>query len=105
VINRDTILVDFQPDHIFEKDGNLLLDRCSFNERTGRMTNRRIYLKDGRTSNATFSLRLYNYTEIVALLAAAHFDVIDVFGDWHASPMDSRSKKIVLIAQKTDDAE
>ena len=74
VINRDTILVDFQPDHIFEKEGNLLLDRCSFNERTGRMTNRRIYLKDGRTSNATFSLRLYNYTEIVALLAAAHFE-------------------------------
>jgi 2-polyprenyl-3-methyl-5-hydroxy-6-metoxy-1,4-benzoquinol methylase len=74
-INRDTILVDFQPDYIFEKDGNLLLDRCSFNERTGRMTNRRIYLKDGRTTNANFSIRLYNYTEIAALLAAARFPV------------------------------
>jgi ubiquinone/menaquinone biosynthesis C-methylase UbiE len=105
VINRDTILVDFQPDYIFEKEGDLLLDRCSFDGRTGRMTNRRTYLKDGRTTNANFSLRLYNYTEIAALLAAARFDIVAVFGDWHASPLDWRSKKIVIIARKTVDAE
>lgn len=104
VINRDTILVDFQPDYIFEKEGNLLLDRCSFDARTGRMTNRRIYLKDGRKTNAHFSLRLYNYTEIADLLAAARFEIVEAFADWHANPMDWRSKKIVIIARKTGEA-
>lgn len=104
VINRDTILVDFKPDYIFEKEGNLLLDRCSFDERTGRMTNKRVYLKNGRTTNASFSLKLYNYTEIAALLAAAHFEIVEAFADWHATRMDWRSKKIVIIARKTGEA-
>ncbi len=104
VINRDTILVDFQPSGILEKKENrFLLDRLSFNERTGRMTNRRIYLKDGRTTNASFSLRLYNYCEIAALLAAARFDLVEVFADWNATPMDYKSKKMVIIAEKTGD--
>lgn len=104
VINRDTILVDFQPSDILEKGEDLLLDRLSFNERTGRMTNRRIYLKDGYTTNASFSLRLYNYCEIAALLAAARFDIVEVFSDWNATPMDYKSKKMVIIAEKTGDA-
>lgn len=104
VINRDTILVDFQPSGILEKGENrILLDRLSFNERTGRMTNRRIYLKDGRATNASFSLRLYNYCEIAALLKAARFDVVEVFADWNATPMDYQSKKMVIIAEKTGD--
>ena len=105
VINRDMILVDFQPDYIFEKDGNLLLDRCSFDPRTGRMTNRRVYLKNGLQTNAHFSLRVYNYTEIVALLAAANFKIVEAFADWHANPIGCKSKKIVIIAGKTDEAQ
>lgn len=100
VVNRDTVLRDFQPDYVLEKDGNLLIDRCSFNERTGRMRNRRIYIKDGRRSYADFSLRLYNYSELSALLTAARFELVDVYADWHAAPMDCWSKKIVVIARK-----
>ena len=103
VINRDMILVDFQPDYILEKEGNLLLDRCSFDARTGRMTNRRVYLKNGRQTNAHFSLRLYNYTEIAAFLTAANFKIIEAFADWHANPFACKSKKIVIIAGKTGD--
>jgi len=98
-------MVDFQPDYIFEKEGNLLLDRCSFDARTGRMTNRRVYLKDGRQMNAHFSLRLYNYSEIAAFLAAANFKIIEAFADWHANPFGCKSKKIVIIAGKTRDVE
>jgi hypothetical protein len=104
VINRDTILVDFQPHCIFEKEGNFLLDRCSFDEQTGRMTNRRIYIKKGHITNAPFSLRLYNYTEISALLADANFEIVEAFADWHATPMNCHSKKIVIIAQKRAEA-
>jgi ubiquinone/menaquinone biosynthesis C-methylase UbiE len=104
VINRDTILVDFQPDYILEKEGNLLLDRCSFDQRTGRMTNKRIYLRNGCMTHACFSIRLYNYTEIDILLAATCFKIVSVFADWHANPIVGSSKKIVIIAQKTSDA-
>ncbi|HTS18008.1 MAG TPA: class I SAM-dependent methyltransferase [Verrucomicrobiae bacterium] len=105
VINRDTILVDFHPDHIFEKEGNFLLDRCSFDERTGRVTNKRIYLKDGRMTHAHFSIRLYNYTEIADLLTGTRFEIVDAFADWHGNPMDYRSKKIVIIARKKSGTE
>lgn len=105
VINRDMILVDFQPDYILEKEGNFLLDRCSFDGRTGRMINRRVYVKDGHRTNAHFSLRLYNYTEIAALLTAANFKIIEAFADWHANPFGCKSKKIVIIARKTGDVQ
>lgn len=105
VINRDMILVDFQPDYILEKEGNFLLDRCSFDARTGRIINRRVYLKDGCETNAHFSLRLYNYSEIATLLSAANFKIIEAFADWHANPFGCKSKKIVIIASKTGDAQ
>lgn len=100
VINRDTVLVDFQPYYISEKDDNLLIDRCSFDEQSGRITNRRIYLKDGRRTDAGFSLRIYNYTELVGLLAAARMRILRAFADWSSTPMHDMAKKIVIIALK-----
>jgi hypothetical protein len=92
--------VDFQPDYVLEKEGNLMIDRCSFNAQTGRMTNRRIYIRAGHLTNADFSLRLFNYTELESFMNAAGFEIVDAFGDWRATPFDWNSKKIVIIAAK-----
>lgn len=101
VINRDTVLVDFQSDFVFEKEGQFLLDRCTFDERSGRIVNRRIYLRNGRIVDAPFSLRTYNLTELTALLNEADLQIIDVFADWHGTPMNCHAKKMVLIASKS----
>lgn len=71
VINRDTVLVDFKPDAVTEHNGSYLLDRLAFDPAAGRMTNRRVYLRDGVVTEATFSLRLYNLSDIMSLLASA----------------------------------
>ena len=99
VINRDTILVDLQPHYIYEKDGDFMLDRLSFDEQTGRMENARVYIRRGVVVNAPFSLRLYNYTEINDLLTSAGLEIVKVFADWLATPMTWNSKKMVIIAQ------
>ncbi|MBX7255915.1 MAG: class I SAM-dependent methyltransferase [Candidatus Hydrogenedentes bacterium] len=105
IINRDTIFVDFQPDHILERDGNFLLDRLTFDVETGRMTNERVYMRNGRTTHAPFSMRLYNYSEIKALLAGAGFRIARIFADWYATPMMWNSKKMVIIAEKSQDTQ
>jgi ubiquinone/menaquinone biosynthesis C-methylase UbiE len=102
VINRDTILVDFQPDSVFEKDGNIMLDRLSFNEHTGRMSNKRKYIRDGRTTEAPFSIRLYNYSEIAAILSGAKLEIVETFADWEGTPMNWRAKKIIIVARKAE---
>lgn len=100
VINRDTILCEFESDGIVEREGNFLLDRLTFDYRTGRMSNSRVYLKDGRRTDAPFSIRLYNYTEIDLLLKSAGFEVVDAYADWAAAPMNYRAKKAVIVARK-----
>lgn len=100
IINRDTLLADFTTDFIFEKEGNFLLDRCSFDPQTGTIFNNRLYIKNGRTSKAAFSIRTYNYTEIASLLKTANFSIKEVFSDWHGTSFDWQSKKIVIVAQK-----
>jgi SAM-dependent methyltransferase len=100
VINRDTILSQFESDGIVERQGNFLLDRLTFDYRTGRMDNARVYLKDGRRTDAPFSIRLYNYSELNFLLEGAGFSIVDACADWAGSPMDFRARKIVVIAKK-----
>lgn len=100
VVNRDTILIGLQADTIVEKEGNYMLDRLRFDERTGRMSNRRIYIRDGVTVHAPFSLRLYNYSEIATLLAAAGLQVVSVHANWKGDPMDYQSKAMVFVAEK-----
>lgn len=100
VVNRDTILVDFQPDSVQEKDGNFLRDRLTFDPKTGRMWNRRVYVRSGHETAAPFSLRLFNYTELAGMLTNVGFAIQSAFGNWEADPFTADSKKIVIVAQR-----
>lgn len=105
IINRDTILVNFQSDSIIAKEGNYLLDRLSFDERTGRVHNQRVYMRNGVTTHAPFSLRVYNFTEIEGLLRVAKLRVSEVFADWQGNLFNNYSKKLVVIAEKIGNRE
>lgn len=99
-INRDTILVDFKPDSVTEKDNNYLIDRLHFDPATGRMNNDRVYIRSGISYPASFSLRLHNLTEISTLLTRTGFVVSKLFGAWNGDLFGVSSKKIIAIAEK-----
>lgn len=100
VVNRDTILVHFRPHWIVEREGNYMLDRLYFDQKSGRMHNDRVYVKDGKRTPAPFSLRMFNYTEIEGMLRNVGLSVSKVFSNWRGEPFDFESKAMVIIAEK-----
>jgi SAM-dependent methyltransferase len=46
-LNRDAIARDFHPAFVVEKEGNLMIDRLSFDGLEGRFYNKRIVIRDG----------------------------------------------------------
>ncbi len=99
--NRDTLLRNFHPAFVHEKDGNLLIDRMSFDSLTGRMQNRRILIRDGVRKEMPFFVRLYNPTEIRPLLAQAGLELYKVYGNWGGQPLSPESRRMVIIAKKS----
>ena len=97
--NRDTFLKDLPPADVIEKDGDLLINRFSFDALTGRFHNRRIVIRKGIRKDKPFSIRLYNATEICRLLKGAGLvDAKLLNGD--GQPLSSTSRRIVVIASK-----
>ena len=97
--SRDTFLKR-QPFNVIEKDGNLLIDRDSFDPVTGRSTNRRIVIRDGVRRDKPFSIRLYSPTEVRALLDQAGLKLHGFYGGWAGTPLTSGDHRMVVVAQK-----
>ena len=57
---------------VFERGDNFLIERLSYDTRTSRMRNDRVYVQSG-VRRVTFSLRLYGFTELSELLVRAGF--------------------------------
>ena len=98
--NRDMFLKRQQPFNVIEKDGNLLIDRNSFDSVTGRSTNRRIVIRDGVRRDKPFSVRLYSPTEITTLLDQAGLELYGLYGGWVGQPLTSEDYRMVIVAQK-----
>jgi SAM-dependent methyltransferase len=98
--NRDRLLKAFLPYSVSEKDNNYMLDIHDFDIISGRMSNRRFYLKDGKKTLAEFSLRLYTFTEISLILSLAGLKVSKVFGNWEGQPLTRDTFRMILICEK-----
>ncbi len=105
VQNRDTALVGFRPSFVTEKEGNLMIDRMTFDPLTGKMTNRRIVIRDGTRKDKPFIIRLYNPTEIHDWLERAGLEVDRLCGGWDGAPLSSESRRMVVVARKRVNAE
>jgi SAM-dependent methyltransferase len=99
--NRDTFLKGFSPYNVTEKEGNLMIDRHTFDSLTGRLTNRRIVIRNGVRRDKPYSVRMYNPSEIKLLLAQAGLVIIKLFGDWDSTPISSDSRRMIIIAKKS----
>jgi hypothetical protein len=99
VPNRDVMLKDLSRADVIEKDGDLLINRFSFDVITGRFHNRRIVIRDGIRRDRPFSIRLYNATEMEQLLERAGLTEYSLL-DESSRPLSAESRRMVVIAQK-----
>ena len=97
--NRDVILKDLPPADVIEKEGDLLINRFSFDVLTGRFHNRRIVIRDGIRKDKPFSIRLYNATEVRYLLNRASLVDYRLLGE-DDQPLSTNSRRMVVIAKK-----
>jgi SAM-dependent methyltransferase len=98
--NRDSFLKRMEPYYIHEKDGNMMIDRMSFESLQGRSYNRRVVFRDGIRKDKPFSIRLYNPNEIIELVTKAGLDLKQLYGGWERQELTTESNRMVVIAQK-----
>jgi len=101
-IARDTVLKRLISHYVTEKEGNLMIDRVSFDVLTGRQHNNRIVIRDGVRKDKPFSIRLYNVNELLVLLKNAGLELAKLYGGWDDQPFTSESFRIIVLAGKPD---
>jgi SAM-dependent methyltransferase len=99
-LNRDVLLKELRPYFVMEKEGNLMIDRTSFDSLQGRLYNKRIVFRDGVRKDKPFFTRLYNAQEIKALVIQAGLELLHIYGGWEAKEFTSESHRMVVIARK-----
>jgi SAM-dependent methyltransferase len=103
--NRDTFFKGFMPYIVTEKDGNLMIDRHTFDYQSGRLYNRRIVIRDGVRRDKPFFVRMYNPTEIKSLLQSAGLQPVSIYSGWEGSPLTADSRRMIIIAKKPQSGE
>lgn len=78
-------------------NGDLMIDRHHFDARTGRFVDHRTYLRGTRRRDVTFSIRIWAYTEIVAVLEQAGFVVEAAFGGFDGAEMSPQRARTLLV--------
>ncbi len=98
--NRDAAIKGNQPYFVTEKEGNLMIDRVTFDTLSGRTQNRRIVIRDGVRRDKPFSIRLYNPNEMTALLRQAGLQLEQFYGDWDGQPLQGEGRRMIILARK-----
>lgn len=98
--NRDVFLKHIKPCFIVEKEGNLMIDRISFDALTGHSINRRTVIRDGFCRDKPFKIRLYNPDEIEAYLEEAGFETEQIYGGWDEQLLSPDSQRMIIIGRK-----
>ena len=72
VTNRDFLVRNMRETLVYERGDDFLIERLSYDTKTSRMRNDRVYIRSG-VRRVAFSLRLYDFTELGDLLGRAGF--------------------------------
>lgn len=103
VRNRDWMLRALLPVTVMQKGADLMIDRHVFDPISGRLVDYRLMVRDGKTKEARFSVRLYHFAELRALLAQAGLLVTEAFGTWEGEPIGLQHNRMILMCEKKDD--
>jgi SAM-dependent methyltransferase len=99
-MNRDVLLKNFQPVHVIDKDGDLMIDRNFFDSQAGLLYNQRIVIRNGIRKDKPFKIRIYNPNEFADLLTRSGLEVAGMYGGFDAQPVSTDSRRLVVLARK-----
>jgi ubiquinone/menaquinone biosynthesis C-methylase UbiE len=97
--NLVELLPRWLPSVMIERDGDLMIDRSSFDPTTARATTERTVVRDGRVRRFHFSVRMFIAAELRNWLVDAGFTRVD-FCDHAGEPLTTRSRRMVTIATR-----
>ncbi len=97
--NRDVAVKGLPATDVIEKGRDLVINRLSYDMLSGRLHNRRIVIRNGSRKDRPFSIRLYNATEIRALVTQAGLELLDIL-DYSGEPLSDQSRGMLVIARK-----
>jgi SAM-dependent methyltransferase len=98
--NRDTFVKNVASSLVTEKNGDLMIDRGSFDTLTGRWHNRRIVIRNGIRKDKPFFVRLFTPSEIQEWLKRAGFEVVLIYGGFDSQPISLDSRRMVVVSKK-----
>jgi len=100
VKNKEVLLNKKSSNSITEKGADLMIDRLSFDSKSGIVTNKRIYIKDEKRYDTPFSMQLYNYSELKEMLTKNHLKITNEYGNWKGEKLNRDSNRIILVVEK-----
>lgn len=80
--------------------GDVMIDRHHFDLESGRLVDTRTTIRGGKSRTVTFSVRVYAYTEIRAMLRAAGFEVERVYGGFDGAPLSAARPRTLVVARR-----
>jgi SAM-dependent methyltransferase len=99
--NRDAFIKNMPPSLVTEKNGDLMIDRGSFDTLTGRWHNRRIVIRNGIRKDKPFFVRLFNPSEIHEWLKRAGLEIIQIFSGYDAQPISAEARRMIVVAKRS----
>jgi SAM-dependent methyltransferase len=99
VHSRDVFMRNRVPAAVFERDGDLVVDRFSFDVMTGREKTERWHVRDGAVRKTEYSVRFYTFTELRDLLLGVGFASVDAVGH-DGIPLSLDSRRMIVIATR-----
>ena len=107
-LGKETAVRDFTPGEWFERAGFSVLTEYEAEDSWARLRNRWILIRDNSRNpgelpfrfEKTFTQRLYAATELRALLFAAGFSVVELYGGWDERPYDQNADALIAVGRK-----
>lgn len=97
----------FKKEKYWEKldDNNYILYENNYDALNERELFNVHFIEDGRVKKSSgYNIRLYSFPEISAMLKKNGFEVLDVWGDYHANMYSVRSKRLITLSKKIQEA-
>jgi ubiquinone/menaquinone biosynthesis C-methylase UbiE len=102
--NLAELLPRWLPAVVVERDGDVMIDRSTFEPASGRAVTERTCVRDGQVRRFTFSVRMFIAVELKAWLLAAGFDSVDQV-DYEGAALAAGSGRMVSVAHKASGAD
>lgn len=97
VINGERIMAQFQEREWFTVGQAAVVERRTLDRASRRMVVERTVSTSNETEVSIHALRLYDRSGIDAMLRAADFSRVDLYGDWSGDPLTPESLRLLAV--------